>query len=272
VVGLLRVGSVGLITFLSRYLSFDQSGIFGQGPEAWVPMGGLLLIGWVAVLHAGGHEPSEEDRAVALAVLPALTLAAVVMIVMWLAPGVRAAVVLDCGLAAVGGILVVTRPRVRGRGIAYVPVGALALLAIVCAFSGAGLAGGIGASHIAPREPSARASYGRAIGTVTFDASHWRGVAGDTERVNLAVGIGTIRIIVPQDISTTVDARVGHGQLVGEIPATESFFVHRRFLAAPPPYAAWLPRRSGRLQIDAAVGDGCLIVLIADASFSSPNC
>ena len=190
-VGLLRVGSFALFAFLTRSLALDGSGIFGQGPEVWVPLGGLLLIGWVGVLSAGRIEPSGDDRAIALAGLPALGLAGVVMIVIWLAPAVRADVVLDLGLVVVGGMLVLMPPRVTGRAVAYVPVAALAVVAVVCAFSGAELAGGIGETHVAPRNPASVASYRRAFGTVTFDASRWRGVAGRTERVNLRSGSGT---------------------------------------------------------------------------------
>ena len=193
----------------------------------WVPIGGLLLIGWVAVLSAGRMEPSDEDRAVALAGLPALALAAVLLIVIWLAPGVRADVVLDLGLVVVGGVLVLMRPRVARSAVAFVPVAGLGLVAIVCAFSGAKLVGGIGETHVAPRNPAAVASYRRAIGTVTFDATRWRGLAGRTEHVGLSVGIGNIWIVVPQDVYATIDARLGprpNGWRAG----------HRELLRAPP--------------------------------------
>ena len=269
-VGLLRVASLGLIAFLSRNISFDQYGIFGQGPEVWVPIGGLLLIGWVAVLSAGRVEPSDEDRAVALAGLPALALAGLLLIAIWLAPGVRADIVLDLGLVVVGGVLVLMLPRVARSAVAFVPLAALGLLAIVCAFSGAPLAGGIGKTYLAPRTPAPLASYRRAIGTVTFDATRWHGVAGRTEHVTLSVGIGNIWIVVPQDVYATVDARVGHGQLIrGSV--VQSFFVHRRFFAGTPHFG-WLRPRPGRLQINARVGDGCLIVMQAGETFSDSNC
>ena len=86
VAGLLRVVSLGLIAFLSGNISLDRYGLLGHGPELWVPIGGVLLIGWVAVLSAGRVEPSDEDRDVALAAVPALALAAVLLIVIWLAP------------------------------------------------------------------------------------------------------------------------------------------------------------------------------------------
>lgn len=274
VVGFLRVASLGLIAFLSRNFALDKSGIFGQGPEVWVPIGGLLLIGWVAVLSAGRIEPSSEDRAAALTGLPALALAALLLIVIWLAPGVSAEVLLDLGLVVVGGVLVLMRPRVAWSGVGYVPIAALGLVAIVCAFSGAVLAGGIGETYVAPRAPASHASYRRAIGTVTFDATHWRGVAGRTEHVTLSAGIGNVRIVVPQDVDATVDAHLGHGQLAGA-PGTptgaQGFFVHRRFSTAIPGY----PRRyllPGRLQIKAQVGDGCLIVMESNGSFSDSNC
>jgi phage shock protein PspC (stress-responsive transcriptional regulator) len=272
VVGVLRVASLGLIAFLSRNVGLDHSGIFGYGPEVWVPIGGLVLFGWVAVLSAGRVEPSDEDRAVALASLPALALAAVLLIAIWVVPGARAVFVLDVGLMVVGGVFVLMRPRMARSAVGLVPVAALGLLAIVCAFSGVGLSGGVGHTHIAARTPASLVSAERAMGTVTFDASRWRGVAGRTERVNLSVGIGNIWIIVPQDVNATVDARLGHGQMVaGFGPDTSSFFVHRRFFAGNAHY----PRRflrPGRLQINAHVGDGCLIVVESGESFSSSNC
>ena len=258
VVGLLRVASLGLIVFLSRNLAIDQSGIFGQGPEVWVPIGGVLLIGWVAVLSAGRVEPSDEDRTVALAGVPALAFTALLLIVVWLAPGVRADVVLDFGLAMLGGVLVLTRPRMRGSAVAYVPVAALAIVAIMCAFSGAELTGGIGWTYAAPRTAVPAASYSRAIGTVRFDATRWHGVAGRTERVNLSVGVGNIWIVVPQNVDATVDARLGHGQLVAVGPDTQSFLMHRRFMAAIPPYQGCACGRGTADQRQ--VGDGCLIV------------
>jgi hypothetical protein len=270
VVGLLRVASLGLIAFLSRTVGFDQWGIFGQGPEVWVPIGGLLLIGWAAVLNAGRVEPSDADRAVALAAVPALTLAAVLLIVIWLAPGVRADLLLDLGLVVVGGALILMHPPVARSAVGFVPVAALGMLAIVCAFSGAPLAGGIGTTYLAPRAPGSLASARRAIGTVTFDATRWRGVAGRTEHVNLSVGTGNIRIVVPQDVYATVDARLGHGQLDCG-PGIHSFFVHRRFVASYSHYPAEY-LRPGRLEINARVGDGCVLVTQPGDSFSDSNC
>jgi hypothetical protein len=167
-----------LIAFLTRNISFDRYGIFGQGPELWVPIGGVLLIGWVVVLSAGRFEPSDEDRDVTLVAAPALALAAVLLIVIWLAPEVRADVVLDLGLVVVGGVLLLMRPRVAPSAVGLVPVAVLGLVAIVCTFSGAELAGGIGKTHLAPRTLPPLASYRRAIGTVTFDASRWHVVGG----------------------------------------------------------------------------------------------
>ena len=272
VVGLLRVGSLGLIAFLSRNVAFDRWGILGQGPEVWVPIGGLLLFGWVAVLTAGRVEPSDEDRAVALAGLPALALAVVLLIVIWLAPGVRADVVLDFGLVLVGGALDRMRPPAARSAVAFVPVAALGLLAIVCDL-GAQLAGGVGKTYLAPRTPASHASDHRAIGTVTFDATRWHGVAGRTERVSLSVGVGNVRIVVPQDVYATVDARVGHGQSNGGPDGLyiQSFFVHRRFVAGIPLHQ-WQHLRPGRLQINAQVGDGCVIVTQPGESLSDSNC
>lgn len=271
VVGLLRAASLGLIAFLSRNISFDQYGIFGEGPALWVPIGGLLLIGWVAVLSAGRVEPTDGDRGVALAGLPALVLASVLLVVMWLAPGVRAEVVLDVGLVVVGAVLVLRRPQ-AGSAVAYVPAAALALVAILCAFSGASLVGGIGETDVAPRATAGTATYGRAIGTIRFDASRWRGLPGRTERVNLSVGIGNVWIVVPQDVYATIDARIGHGQLGGYVRDAQSYFVQRRFLAGAARLYAELPLRPGRLQINARVGDGCLIVMQPNGGFSDSNC
>ena len=160
--------------------------------------------------------------------MPALALAVVLLIVIWLAPGVRADVVLDFGLVLVGGALVLMRPPAARSAVAFVPVAALGLLAIVCAFSGAQLAGGVGKTYLAPRTPASHASDRRAIGTVTFDATRWHGVAGRTERVSLSVGVGNVRIVVPQDVYATVDARVGHGRSNGGPDGS----VHTEFLRA----------------------------------------
>jgi phage shock protein PspC (stress-responsive transcriptional regulator) len=269
VVGLLRAASFGLMAFLSRSIDLTSTGFFSQGPVVWIPVGGLLLIGWAAVLTSPRLEPSDEDRSVALTGAPALGLGAVLFVVIWLAPGIRADVVLDLGLVVVGGVLVLMRPRVPGSAVAFAPVVALGLVAIACGFSGADLGGGIGKTFVAPRTVSRHANYRRAIGTVTFDARRWRGVAGRTEHVTLSVGIGNISIIVPQDVYATVDARLGNGQLAGG-PVIESFFVHSRFLAGWMPYRP--PLRPGRLQITAQVGDGCLSVTQEPGSFSDSNC
>jgi phage shock protein PspC (stress-responsive transcriptional regulator) len=271
VVGLLRVASLGLIVFLSLNFTLDRSGIFGQGPGLWVPLGGLLLIGWVAVLSAGRVEPSDEDRVVALAGLPALALIAVLLVVIWLAPGLRADVVLDFGLVVVGAVLVLTRPRMKGSAVAYVPGAALALVAMTCAFSGVELTGGIGATKVAARIGVPAVSYSRALGTLRFDASGWHGVAGRTERVNLSVGIGNITIVVPQDVRATIDARLGHGQLRAVAPDIAGFFVHHRSFGAIPPYAG-MTFRPGQLQINTQLGDGCLIVTVPGSGFSDSNC
>ncbi len=259
VVGLLRVGSLGLIAFLSRNVAFDRWGILGQGPEVWVPIGGLLLFGWVAVLTAGRVEPSDEDRAVALAGLPALALAVVLLIVIWLAPGVRADVVLDFGLVLVGGALVLMRPPAARSAVAFVPVAALGLLAIVCAFSGRSSRAG-SARRTSPRahQPHTRATIGRSGPSPSTQLAGmvWRGA-----RSASASRSGSGRSdVVPQDVNATVDARVGHGQSNGGPDGLyiQSFFVHRRFVAGIPLHR-WQYLRPGRLEIK-LVGDVCLIV------------
>jgi hypothetical protein len=78
--------------------------------------------------------------------------------------------------------------------------------------------------------------------------------------------------MVPQNVYATVDARLGHGQLSGGPgPFTQSFFVHRRFFVGNPRYPQRY-LRPGRLQINAQVGDGCVIVTQPGETFSDSNC
>jgi hypothetical protein len=51
----------------------------------------------------------------------------------------------------------------------------------------------------------------------------------------------------------------------------QSFFVHRRLFAGPA-FHRWQYLRPGRLQINAQVGDGCLIVTQPGESFSDSDC
>jgi len=94
-VGLSRVGIVVVgIELLSgpASLSFLSTGVFGQGPAVWIPFGGGMLAGMVALFTSGYAVTAyDEDRCrrIMIGWIPALLLAATIAVGMLVAPSVR---------------------------------------------------------------------------------------------------------------------------------------------------------------------------------------
>lgn len=273
-VGLLRLATVAAAVALTPAVSLDPSGVFGQGPDAWVPVGGALLAG-IAVFAASGRTASAalagEDRRIAASALPAVGLATVVAIVL-LWPPVRAEIVLSVGLVAVGAGVAALGDRLRATT-AVVPLALLAFLAVLLVGANAPLQGGIGDLSVAPRGSPATLTYRRAVGDLTVNLKGLRRGDPSVVHVVASVGIGRLRILVPDAASGTVDIRVGGGTEVDSYAGLPrgGFLVHRtaalRSLGGGRPQN---PGRTVRLFITAGVGRGCVEVL--DPPYATGGC
>lgn len=263
--GLLRIAVfVAFAVGLMGSLSLDRYGMFGQGPEAWVTVGGVLVIGWIMVLTSRRDPASATvgaDRRYVVSALPAVALAGIVAAAVAVVPGLRSEQVLDLGLVAIGVGIVLGGSRISAAA-AAMPAALLAAFAIVLAFAGVPLKGGIGRTYAAPRTPSAlSAAYRRAIGSVTLDLGRFQNARGAPAHVDLSVGIGNVQIVLPPNTTSVIDARVGRGGINSTItpPVSSQFFVHRVILAnTSHEYPG--PTRASGLTITAYVGRGCVIV------------
>jgi phage shock protein PspC (stress-responsive transcriptional regulator) len=274
-VGLLRLATVAAAVALTPVVSLDPSGILGQGPDAWVPVGGALLAG-IAVFAASGRTasaaPAGEDRRIAASALPGVGLAAVVAIVVLLWPSVRADIVLSLGLVAAGAGVAALGDRLRATT-AVVPLALLAFLAVVLVGSNTPLRGGVGDLSVAPRGSPAALTYRRAIGNLTVNLRGLRRGGPSVVKVVASVGIGRLRILVPDAATGTVDIRIGGGTEVDSYAGLPrgGFLLHRtaalRSLGGGRPQN---PDRTVRLFITASVGRGCLEVL--DPPYATGGC
>lgn len=263
--GAVRVAVLTGALALIPAFSLDTNGIFGEGPGLWIPVGGVVLAGVVALLTEPRVDPAAHDpaagRRVVLSTLPAAAVALAVGLGVVLAPGLRSEVILGAGLVLAGGAVAALAERISVRA-AVVPLMLLGVLAIALAFAGARLEGGIGDLRAAPRSADAVAPvYRRAIGEVTLDLRHLPVTPGVTRTVRVSVGLGGIRILVPGDATGTFEARIGEGGLnVPDLAPAGGMFVHRVVALTPvgPP-----PRDGGaRFRITAQIGKGCVLVVV----------
>jgi phage shock protein PspC (stress-responsive transcriptional regulator) len=274
-VGLLRLATVAAAVALTPAVSLDPSGILGQGPDAWVPVGGALLAG-IAVFAASGRgvsaAPAGEDRRIAASTLPGVGLAALVALVVLLWPTVGADVVLSLGLVVAGAGVAAVGGRFRAAA-AIVPLALLAFLAVLLVGANAPLQGGVGDLSVAPHGSPATLTYRRAIGDLTVNLKGLRRGDPSVVHVVASVGIGRLRILVPDAATGTVDIRVGSGtedDLYVGLPRG-GFLVHRtgalRSLGGGRPQDRY---RTVRLSITASVGRGCLVV--DDPPYATGGC
>ena len=266
IVGVLRIAVFVAFAFgLSGNLSLGRDGVFGQGPGVWLPVGGVVVIGWVMLLTAQ-RDPSSAtdaaDRRQVLSALPAIALAGIVAACMAIAPEIRSDRILDLGIVAIGLGIVLSGPRINAAA-AAMPTVLLGVFAAVLAFSGVSLEGGIGRTYAAPRTPASLShAYRRAIGTVTLDLTRFRNTESRPAKVDLSVAIGDVRIMLPGGTTAAIGVWVGRGGVnnVFSLPATSGqFFVHR-IVHADPSHVSLGRTQPLRVNITAHVGHGCVII------------
>jgi phage shock protein PspC (stress-responsive transcriptional regulator) len=293
------IGGAGVLLYLAALLlipnedGVTQAAVDGasvDGRSRWLVIAGvvvLLIIAWPVLLGGG--------LIVGGILVPLAFLVAAGVLVWWLVSGEgpsgdagdiarRAALgiglLILCGLVAIGGAWAaaaggeaIVAALVIGAGLAIV-VGAflkpirwliLPALALACsagAISAAGidLDGGVGDRHYRPASTiDLRDRYELGIGELTVDLRNTDLPAGDTP-LQLDLGLGAARLIVPDDVcvATTADVGVGYaGVFDGDSDGIDVDYDDQR--TAP-------PDRS-RLVVDAEIGVGELLIGRATSDF-----
>ena len=158
-------------------------------------------------------------------------------------------------VAAIGtGVAVVAGAALRRRTAGLVVMGlVLAMLAVAVSAVDVRLEGPIGTRVYTPTDASdLKRDYNSSIGDLKLDLSNAALAAGDTD-VDANVGIGELRVIVPEDVALEVDASASAGK-VTVFGRSESGIDADLSESIP-------PRGSDRtLRIDAHVGLGDVIV------------
>jgi hypothetical protein len=251
---LIALGRIALITIVGfgmANLNFTGSGLFGQGPAVWVPVGGAIVLAWTAMLQGGRPAVADPaaDRRTVLSVLPAVAVLGATALTALLLPSVRADRVLEGGLIAAGVAVALLGPRLN-LAAAAIALTLTGLAAIVLALSGTPLEGGFGSLNAAPARTAALApAYRRAAGEVTLDAG---GLSG-TIRTTLSLGFGTVRLVLPAQASGTIAISVGHGAFNGLGPQRGRSGVGLHTMQR-------LTGRGARVRITISVGQGCVLL------------
>ena len=138
--------------------------------------------------------------------------------------------------------------------------------------------GGVGDVYAAPRAPSALApAYRRAIGDITLNLRKLPTREPGTLAAETSVGIGSIRLELPANVTATIDVWIGAGGLdvVADVapashpaPFASGFALHRVIRVAPVPGlpVSWQDRT--RFRITARVGRGCVRIVQPRGSIS----
>jgi len=278
--GVALVG-IALVSLLSQADFWPNSGF------AWT----LLLLGGLAIMFAqrravdatpphdstpadGGTLPDDntlvnkgaptDDAATAAArqrqpslLLPALgvLLGATGALALAAALGVDVRWDVALAVAAIGtGVAVVAGAALQRRTGGLVVVGlVLAMLAVAVSAVDVRLDGPIGTRAYSPSQASdLKRGYDSSIGGLTLDLSNAALAAGDTN-VDANVGIGELRVIVPEDVGLEVDASASAGKVT---------VFGRNESGVDADLSESIPARgSGRtLRIDAHVGLGDVVV------------
>jgi Cell wall-active antibiotics response LiaF, C-terminal len=152
------------------------------------------------------------------------------------------------GVAVVAGVAL----RRRTGGLAVVGL-ALATLAVAVSAVDVRLEGPIGSRVYTPVEASdLKRDYDLSIGDLELDLSNAALAAGDAE-VDANVGIGELRVIVPDDVAVDVDASASAGEVTAfgrsesGVDAELSASIHA-------------PSSDRTLRVDAHVGLGDVVV------------
>jgi phage shock protein PspC (stress-responsive transcriptional regulator) len=255
--------AAGVCAGLGRYFDLSPA-VFRLGMVVLTVLGGagiLVYLAAVLVLPAEGKDDSIAAEVLANrrdhpGRLIGLALVAVALFVLlsraayWPAAGAGWALVLLAGLFILWG-------GRRGRGILIAVAAVLAALcvaavvAVVSAFAwfNVSLDDGVGKRLYVPASAAdVRPSYDLGVGRLTLDLRNV--TATDRQKVRVKLGVGRVRIIVPQGEQVRVDASVKAGDV-------NVFAQHESGRHAS------IKSGSGNLSIDADVGAGRLDVVRA---------
>ena len=224
-IGAARVGLIFIFPAAVFGRSIDLPSLFDEAPSVWIPLVALQLIGLAVLVSAdyvrGRARTDAESRAVVLAAAPAVCFAAVLAGAVVLFPDQRWERLVPLGVLLAGAALLVAMLKGGARAFVAPAVVAVVLGASISA-AGTRLEGGVGdASVTAVDATEGSLVVRRAVGDVSVDLRRL-----DTRRpvtVVASVGMGKLRLGVPDDVRLTLDAHVGSGSIRAGI-------VNRQFL------------------------------------------
>jgi phage shock protein PspC (stress-responsive transcriptional regulator) len=239
--------------------------LLGGGLFIWgvlVPLAVLVaagvLVWWLVSGEGPSGEPGDIARRAALG-LGLLVLCAIIAVGgAWAAAAGGEAIV--AALVIAGGVAIVAGAFVKPVRWLILPALALAFSAGTVSAAGIDLDGGVGDRSYHPDSTvDLRDRYELGIGELVVDLSNTDLPAGDTP-LQLDLGVGSARLIVPEDVcvATTADVGVGYaGVFDSDSEGIDVDYDEER--TAPPD--------TSRLVVDAEIGVGELLIGHATSDF-----
>jgi phage shock protein PspC (stress-responsive transcriptional regulator) len=215
---LIGAGRVGLILLVPTVVlggSVDIGALFDESPSVWVPLCALELVGLAVLLSAdyvrGGPRTDAEARAAVLAAAPVFCFGVALAGAVVLFPDPRWERFVPAGVLVAGVALLVATLTGRARPFVAPAVVAVVLGAGLTA-AGTRLQGGVGdASFTTADAADGSLVARRAVGDVTVDL---RRLESDRPVSLVAsVGMGDLRLGVPNGARLSLDAHVGQGRI-----------------------------------------------------------
>jgi len=202
------------------------AGIAALSPPGFILGPGVFAIAVFTLLGVAAYRAiSQEVRQD-----PARLVAKVTLMLIALAAAMAAAVAVGFAVALGGGVAVAIVAMVAGLGLItagllggprwlILPVLVLVVPLAVVSAADLDLEGGVGEERYAPQTvDQIRPEYRVGVGEMVVDLRDLELPAGRTQ-VNVRVGIGEARVLVPDDVCTSIDGDIGVG--AADIPNRE---------------------------------------------------